>query len=65
MTSTELVHVPRTTTVYDSASPLYRFLHRQISRVRAVLALRRPVREWCGAGLARRSPGGRCSWSCA
>ena len=24
-----------------------------------VLALRRPVREWCGAGSARRSPGGR------
>jgi hypothetical protein len=24
-----------------------------------VLALRRPVREWCGAGSARRPPGGR------
>jgi hypothetical protein len=24
-----------------------------------VLSLRRPVREWCGAGTARRSPGGR------
>ena len=44
MTSTELVHVPRTTTVYDSASPLYRFLHRQITRVRAVFAQKgRPV----------------------
>jgi peptidoglycan/LPS O-acetylase OafA/YrhL len=27
--------------------------------VTLVLALRRPVREWCGAGRARRSPGGR------
>jgi ascorbate-specific PTS system EIIC-type component UlaA len=27
--------------------------------VTLVLALRRPVREWCGAGSARRSPGGR------
>jgi hypothetical protein len=24
-----------------------------------VLALRRPVRQWCGSGRARRSPGGR------
>jgi peptidoglycan/LPS O-acetylase OafA/YrhL len=27
--------------------------------VTLVLALRRPVREWCGTGRARRSPGGR------
>jgi len=27
--------------------------------VTLVLALRRPVREWCGNGRARRSPGGR------
>lgn len=36
-TCTELVHVPRTTTVYDSASPLYRFLHRRASRLKAAL----------------------------
>jgi hypothetical protein len=27
--------------------------------VTLVLALRRPVRQWCGSGRARRSPGGR------
>lgn len=37
-TCTDLVHVPSTATVYDSASPVYRFLHRQWTRLRAVLA---------------------------
>lgn len=35
--SRAVVHVPAQVTVYDTASPLYRFLHRQVSRVRAVL----------------------------
>lgn len=39
-TCTDLVHVPSTATVYDSASPVYRFLHRQVSRLKAVLAQR-------------------------
>src|SRR5688500_15085273 len=37
-TSTALVHVPREAVVYDSASPLYRFLHKQVSKVKAVLS---------------------------
>lgn len=36
--STELVHVPAEPVVYDAASPVYRFLHKQWSRFRAVLA---------------------------
>lgn len=60
MTSTELVHVPRTSTVYDSASPLYRFLHRQFSRVRAVLAqkgLPAPLARYTYKGRHHTKPG--------
>lgn len=39
-----VVQDPRTAVVYDTASPLYRFLHRQVTRVKAVLAQRgRPL----------------------
>jgi hypothetical protein len=36
--SRAVVHTPARAVVYDSASPFYRFLHRQWSRFRAVLA---------------------------
>jgi hypothetical protein len=36
--SKAVVHAPARAVVYDTASPVYRFLHRQWSRFRAVLA---------------------------
>lgn len=67
-----VVHVPRTETVYDTASPAYRFLHKQWSRLRAVMAQKglpeplerflarrraQPVVEY--QGRHRREPGQR------
>lgn len=50
-----VVHVPRTETVYDTASPVYRFLHRQWSRFRAVMA-QKGLPEPLERLLAKRKP---------
>lgn len=58
--SNELVHVPAQPVVYDTASPVYRFLHRLVCRVKAVVmskGLPKPLARYGYRGRHHMKPG--------